>query len=375
MLGQPELLRYSRQISLAEIGISGQKKLKVSSIAIVGMGGLGSPVAFYLAAAGIGHIGIIDFDIVGMSNLHRQILHTDNFLGISKLTSATNALKARNPHIEITRHDVRLNRENAIEILENYDIIADCSDNFATRYLVNDVSVQLGIPNVYGSIYQFEGQVSIFGHRDGPCYRCLHPNPPPAGLIPSCAESGVLGVLPGVIGTLQASEILKLILEIGEPLIGRMALIDLSTSEWQTIKISKNPDCPVCSESPAIDTLIDYEEICAPIPIMTVTELNALKHDGLPFFLLDVREAHEAVVASMDADLRIPLDQLSERLSEITADYHDRIIVHCQTGIRSIQAVQLLQDSGYTRSMSLDGGILAWMDQYGGKTNDCELPL
>ncbi|MCY4159033.1 MAG: molybdopterin-synthase adenylyltransferase MoeB [Bacteroidetes bacterium] len=375
MLSRDELLRYSRQISLNEIGLHGQEKLKASSVAIIGAGGLGSPLALYLTAAGVGHIGIVDFDVVGVSNLHRQILHTNEFIGISKLDSALATLKSRNPHSKITRHDVRLNRENVLEILSNYDIVADCSDNFATRYLVNDASVLLNILNVYGSVYQFEGQVSVFGDPDGPCYRCIHPNPPSAGLIPTCAESGVLGVLPGLIGTLQANEILKILLGIGTPLIGRMALIDMLTSEWQIIEILKDPDCPLCGESPTITSLTDYEEPCPTIPVITTTELNLLKRDRLPFFLLDVRDKNEAAAVSMGADLQIPLDELSEKLPEISVGYNDRVIVHCQTGLRSRRAVQLLQEAGYTQCMSLDGGILAWMDQYSGKMNDPELPL
>lgn len=365
MLDQAEHFRYSRQISLDEVGIAGQQKLKASSVAIVGAGGLGSPLALYLAAAGVGNLGIIDFDFVGVSNLHRQILHTDKFVGFPKLESAIETLRARNPHVKFTRHDVRLTRSNALEILRNYDIVADCSDNFATRYLVNDASVLLGIPNVYGSIFQFEGQMSIFGCSNGPCYRCLHPTPPPAGLIPSCAESGVLGVLPGMIGTLQASEILKLILGLGKPLIGRMALINTLDSEWQTLTVSKNSDCPICGVSPTIDKLIDYEEFCSSQSSITAKELHSLKHHDLPFYLLDVRQTHEASSLTMGADQQIPLNELSERLSEIHADLNDRMIVHCQTGVRSQQAVQLLQGAGFTQAVSLDGGILAWIEQYG----------
>ncbi|MCY3594389.1 MAG: molybdopterin-synthase adenylyltransferase MoeB [Rhodothermaceae bacterium] len=363
MLNQAEHLRYSRQISLNELGVSGQQKLKESSVAIVGAGGLGSPLAFYLTAAGVGHLGIIDFDIVDASNLHRQILHTDEFIGVAKLESALVALEARNPYVKITRHDVRLQRDNAMEILGNYDVVADCSDNFATRYLVNDASVLLGIPNVYGSVYRFEGQITVFGDTDGPCYRCLHPAAPPAGLIPSCAESGVLGVLPGIIGTLQASEVLKLLLGLGQSLIGRMILINTLAADWQTLAVPKKSDCPLCGESPTIDALMDYEELCPSIPSIQARELKLLKQHDLPFFLLDVREIHEASAMTMDANLQIPLGELSGRLSEITADFNDRVIVHCQAGVRSKHAVQLLQSAGYTRAASLDGGILAWLEQ------------
>ncbi|MXW13427.1 MAG: molybdopterin-synthase adenylyltransferase MoeB [Rhodothermaceae bacterium] len=365
MLNQAEHLRYSRQISLSELGVSGQQKLKESSVAIVGAGGLGSPLAFYLTAAGVGHLGIIDFDIVDASNLHRQILHTDEFIGIAKLESALVALEARNPYVKITRHDVRLQRDNAMEILGNYDVVADCSDNFATRYLINDASVLLGIPNVYGSVYQFEGQITVFGDVNGPCYRCLHPALPPAGLIPTCAESGVLGVLPGVIGSLQASEVLKLLLGFGQPLIGRMALVDLLTSEWQTLKIQKDEACPICSESPTICTLVDYGDVCISEASINVTRLNMLRSQDIPIFLLDVRQAHEAAVLSMGANQQLSVDELPDRLHELSARLDDRIVVHCQTGVRSKHAVQILQNAGYLRAVSLEGGIIAWMDKYG----------
>lgn len=332
-------------------------------MAIIGAGGLGSPLALYLTAAGIGHLGIIDFDVVGLSNLHRQILHTDEFIGAPKLESAVAALRARNPHVKITRHDVRLQRDNAMDILKDYNVVADCSDNFATRYLVNDASVLLGIPNVYGSVYQFEGQITILGCADGPCYRCIHPTPPPADLIPNCAESGILGILPGVIGTLQANEALKLLLNLGQPLIGRMSLINILKADSRMLEIPKNPNCPACGDSPTIDALIDYEEFCQSIPSITVREFDRIQRSSYPYFLLDVREIHEAVAMSMGANSLIPLNQLTERLSEITADFHDHVIVHCQTGVRSKQAVRLLQNAGYTRVVSLDGGILAWMEQ------------
>ncbi len=365
MLSQAEHLRYSRQISLDALGVAGQQKLKESAVAIVGVGGLGSPLALYLTAAGVGHLGLIDDDVVGTSNLHRQILHTDEFIGTSKLDSSIAALKARNPYVRITRHDTRLQRKNAMQILRGYDIVADCSDNFATRYLVNDASVLLGITNVYGSVYQFEGQVSVFGDKNGPCYRCLHPIPPPAGLIPNCAESGVLGVLPGIIGTLQASEILKLVLDLEKSLIGRMALINILTAEWNTLALEKKTDCPVCGESPTIHALIDYEEFCPSIPEIHVQDLKKLRCRNLPFFLLDVRDLHEVSAMRMGADLQIPLEELPKRLSEITADFDDRVIVHCQKGVRSKHAVRLLQRAGYTRVASLEGGILSWMEQSG----------
>ena len=361
-LNQSEHLRYARQIALEKVGIAGQEKLKTASVLVVGVGGLGSSLSLYLAAAGVGHLGLVDFDVVKKSNLHRQILHTDEFLEASKLDSALATLKARNPHIRITLHNVRLQKENAMDILGGYDIIADCSDNFATRYLVNDACVILGIPNAYGNVYQFEGQVTVLCHSDGPCYRCLHPNPPPAGLVPTCAESGVLGVLPGLIGILQANEVLKLLLNIGRPLIGRMTLLNALDSEWKNLILPKNDDCHLCGTHPTINTLFDYDDLCATAPHISAAELNTLKNSCTPFFLLDVRRSDEAAVVSMGADQQIPVESLPDRLSEIKATLNDRIIVHCQTGLRSRHAVQILHDAGYPHAVSLDGGILAWVE-------------
>ncbi|MYH07779.1 MAG: molybdopterin-synthase adenylyltransferase MoeB [Rhodothermaceae bacterium] len=361
-LNLSEHLRYARQIALEKVGIDGQEKLKTASVLVVGVGGLGSSLSLYLAAAGVGHLGLVDFDVVKKSNLHRQILHTDEFLEASKLDSAHATLKARNPHIRITLHNVRLQKENAMDILGGYDIVADCSDNFATRYLVNDACVILGIPNAYGNVYQFEGQVTVLCHSDGPCYRCLHPNPPPAGLVPTCAESGVLGVLPGLIGILQANEVLKLLLNIGRPLIGRMTLLNALDSEWKNLTLPKNDDCHLCGKSPTIDTLIDYEDLCGTAPHISATELKTLKNRCSSFFLLDVRRADEAAVVSMGADQLIPVESLPDRLSEIKATPNERIVVHCQTGLRSRRAVQILHNAGYPRAVSLDGGILAWVE-------------
>lgn len=361
-LNQSEHLRYARQITLEEVGIAGQEKLKTASVLVVGVGGLGSSLSLYLAAAGVGHLGLVDFDVVKKSNLHRQILHTDEFLEASKLDSALATLKARNPHVRVTLHNVRLQKENAMEILQGYDTVADCSDNFATRYLVNDACVLLGIPNVYGNVYQFEGQVTVLCNSDGPCYRCLHPNPPSAGLVPTCAESGVLGVLPGLIGILQANEVLKLLLNIGRPLIGRMTLINALDSEWKSLTLPKDDDCPLCGKSPTIKTLIDYEDLCGSAPHISAAELNTLKNSCTPFFLLDVRRADEAAAVSMGANQQIPVEFLPDRLSEIKANPDERIVVHCQTGLRSRRAVQILQNAGYPHAVSLDGGILAWME-------------
>jgi len=361
MLTQSEQLRYARQSCLPEIGLSGQRQLQASSVAIVGMGGLGSPLALYLAAAGIGHLGLIDFDIVGPSNLHRQILHTDAFVGQSKIESAIRTLQERNPHVHITPHDVRLNPYNAIKILQNYDIVADCSDNFPTRYLVNDACVLLNIPNVYGSVYQFEGQLSIFADPDGPCYRCIHPAPPDQGLIPSCAESGVLGVLPGIIGTLQATEVLKLILNCGTPLVGQMLLIDTLAPRWETITLPRRVDCALCGESPTITTLMESPDLCESVPLMTIEEFSSLRCNRSSHFLLDVRQTEEASTLSMGAHQIIPVEELYERIPDIKANSDDHIIVHCQTGVRSIRAGQILRSAGFTYVKSLQGGILAWL--------------
>ena len=361
-LNQSEHLRYARQIALDQVGIAGQEKLKAASVLVVGVGGLGSSLSLYLAAAGVGHLGLVDFDVVKKSNLHRQILHTDEFLEASKLDSALAALKARNPHTRITRHNVRLEKDNAMDILQGYHIVADCSDNFATRYLVNDACVLLGIPNVYGSVYQFEGQVTVLCHSDGPCYRCLHPNLPPAGLVPTCAESGVLGILPGLIGVLQANEVLKLLLEIGRPLIGYMTLFNALGSEWKNLSLPKNDDCCLCGKSPTINTLVDYEDLCETVPHISAAELNTLRNGCSPFFLLDVRRTDETAVVSMGADQQIPVESLPDRLSEFKATPNERIVVHCQTGLRSRHAVQLLHNAGYPHAVSLDGGILAWIE-------------
>ncbi len=361
-LNQSEHLRYARQIALEKVGIAGQEKLKAASVLVVGVGGLGSPLSMYLAAAGIGNLGLVDFDVVKKSNLHRQILHTDEFLEASKLDSALATLKARNPHVRVTLHNVRLLRENAMEILQGYDIVADCSDNFATRYLVNDACVLLGIPNVYGNVYQFEGQVTVLCHSNGPCYRCLHPNPPPAGLVPTCAESGVLGVLPGLIGILQANEVLKLLLNIGRPLVGRMTLINGLDSEWKNLTFPKDDGCHLCGKSPTIKTLVDYEDFCGTAPHISAAELNTLKKSCTPFFLLDVRRVDEAAAVSIGANQQIPVESLPDRLSEIKANHDERIVVHCQTGLRSRRAVQILHNAGYPHAVSLDGGMLAWME-------------
>lgn len=371
-LSREEILRYSRHLLLPEIGMEGQKKLKAASVLLIGAGGLGSPLAMYLAAAGVGRLGIVDFDIVDETNLQRQLLHGTNDVGRSKLESARERIMDINPGVEVELHETWLTSENALELFENYDIVADGTDNFPTRYLVNDACILAGKPNVYASIYRFEGQVSVFGYADGPCYRCVYEEPPPPGLVPSCAEGGVLGVLPGTVGTIQATEVIKLICEIGEPLVGRLLLFDALNMEFRTLKVRKNPYCPLCSEKPTQTTLIDYEAFCAlpasdnliidektEVPEMTVHELKARMDAGETPFLLDVRKPHEYEIANLDAPL-IPVDELWARLEELASYRNTEIIVYCRSGIRSSHAVKLLRQSGFERAYHLKGGILAW---------------
>jgi sulfur-carrier protein adenylyltransferase/sulfurtransferase len=375
-LSQDEILRYSRHLIIPEVGKAGQQKLKAGRVLLVGAGGLGSPLGLYLAAAGVGTIGIVDFDVVDESNLQRQILHGTRDVGRAKLASARDRLADVNPHVELILHETRLTSENALQILDGYDIVVDGTDNFPTRYLVNDAAVLTGITNVYGSIFRFEGQVSVFAAPGGPCYRCLFREPPPPGMVPSCAEGGVLGVLPGIIGAAQAVETLKLLLGIGRPLVGRLQLFDALRFEWREVRVRRNPDCPVCGERPTIRELIDYDEFCGlpqaraleaaerdGIPEITATELKArLDRRDVPA-ILDVREPHEWDIASLapyGARL-IPLDELPARLTEIedTAD----IVVHCRSGVRSAKALRQLRAAGFERVWNLKGGILAWSDE------------
>jgi len=374
-LSNDELKRYGRHLTLPEVEKAGQEKLKNSSVLLVGAGGLGSPAAMYLAAAGVGHIGLVDFDTVETSNLQRQLLHGTSDVGRSKLASAKDRLHDLNPHVEVTLHDVRLTSENALEIIDGYDIVADGTDNFPTRYLINDACVLTGTPNVYASIFRFEGQVSVFATPDGPCYRCAYPEPPPPGLVPSCAEGGVLGVLPGLVGTLQATEVIKMLLGIGDPLIGRLLLIDTLPMTFRTLNIQKNPDCPICSDNPTQTELIDYEAFCGisaqngtddsmhTVPETTVSDLHARREAGNAPFILDVRQPREADIASLGADQLIPVDELADRLDELKADRDDEIVVHCRSGARSAKATQLLRDRGYSNVKNLAGGILAWSDE------------
>ena len=365
-LTKAELARYHRHLIMPEVGPEGQKKIKNASVLCVGAGGLGSPLALYLAAAGVGRLGIVDFDVVDESNLQRQILHDTPSVGTSKLTSAKKRLLALNPNISVETHETQLNSTNAIELFKKYDIIADGTDNFPTRYLVNDACVLTGKPNVYGSIFRFEGQLSVFGAKDGPCYRCLYPEPPPPGLVPSCAEAGVLGVLPGVIGTMQAIEALKLILGIGKPLVGRLMLYDALEQSWRTLKVKKNPACPVCGENPTIVTPIDYEAFCGlkekptvTIPEISVQDLKAKIDKKEKIVLLDVREPHEYEIAKIAGSTLIPLGALPERYTEL--DKSAVLIVHCKMGGRSARAVSLLREKGYDAT-NVAGGINAWSE-------------
>jgi len=365
-LTKPELARYHRHLIMPEVGAEGQKRLKNASVLCVGAGGLGSPLALYLAAAGVGRIGIIDFDVVDESNLQRQIIHDTPSVGTSKLASAKKRLNALNPHVKIETHEARLTSANAVELFKQYDVIADGTDNFATRYLVNDACVLTGRPNAYGSIFRFEGQLAVFGLPDGPCYRCLYPEPPPPGLVPSCAEAGVLGVLPGVIGTMQAIEAIKLILGIGRPLSGRLMLYDALEQSWRTLKVRKNPACPVCSENPAIKAPVDYEAFCGmkekpafAIPEMSVQDLKAKLDKKDIFVLLDVREPHEYEIAKIAGSTLIPLGALPDRLGEL--DKSSKVVVHCKMGGRSAKAVTLLREKGFD-AVNVAGGINAWAE-------------
>jgi adenylyltransferase/sulfurtransferase len=377
VLSPDELQRYSRHLTLPDFGQDGQEKLKAASVLLVGAGGLGSPAAMYLAAAGVGRIGLVDFDSVEASNLQRQVLYGASDVGDSKLNAARSRLEDLNPHVTIETHEVRLTSDNALDIIADYDVVADGTDNFPTRYLVNDACVMTGTPNVYASIFRFEGQVSVFGTEDGPCYRCVYEEPPPPGLVPSCAEGGVLGILPGMVGTMQATEVIKLIAGIGEPLIGRLLMVDALSMTFRTLKLRKNPDCPVCSENPSQTELIDYEAFCGlpstngssdesdtdddtmSVPEMTVQELKRRRDAGEGPFVLDVRKPFEASIADIGADLLIPHEQVDNRLDELEAHKNEEIIVHCRSGARSEEAARVLRAHGFN-AKNLKGGTLAW---------------
>src|SRR5688572_3318078 len=368
-LSHAEMLRYSRHLLLPEVGVSGQRKLKASRVLAVGAGGLGSPLSLYLAAAGVGTIGIVDFDVVDLTNLQRQIVHGTSTLGRPKLDSAQARLTDLNPNVKIERHETRLTSQNAMEILREYDIIVDGTDNFPTRYLVNDACVLLGKPNVYGSIFRFEGQASLFYAEQGPCYRCLYSEPPPPGLVPSCAEGGVLGVLPGIIGSIQALETIKWIIGAGNSLIGRLLLFDALKLRFRELELRKDPACPLCGTNPTIRELIDYEAFCGigaehsyEGPEITAEELKAeLDQKGGEMVLVDVREPHEWEIAHIEGATLIPLNQLPERLAEL--DGHAEIVTHCHHGARSMKALEILRGAGFGKVRSLAGGIDAWAER------------
>ena len=372
-LSPEELARYSRHLILPEVGLEGQRKLKAARVLCVGAGGLGSPLAFYLAAAGVGTLGLVDFDVVDSSNLQRQIIHFTRDIGRKKLDSAAEKLNALNPALNVVKHETLLSSANALEILKDYDIVADGTDNFPTRYLVNDACVLLRKPNVYGSIFRFEGQASVFAAEKGPCYRCLYPEPPPPGLVPSCAEGGVLGILPGLLGIIQATEAIKLILGQGEPLIGRLLLVDALGMRFRDLKLRKNPECPVCGQHPTVTQLIDYQQFCgiAPptpqekavkngIPQMSVHELKQRLDSGGDLLVLDVREPYEYQIANIGGQL-IPMNEVPRRLGEI--DPNREIVVHCAVGGRSQRVAEFLKQNGYEKVSNLAGGIKAWSEQ------------
>jgi len=385
-LSNEEIARYSRHLILPEVGMEGQQKLKAAKVLCVGTGGLGAPLALYLTAAGVGTIGLVDFDVVDESNLQRQVIHSQATVGKLKVDSAEQMLKGLNKNVNIIKHNTMLTSANALEIFKDYDVIADGTDNFQTRYLVNDACVLTGKPNAYGSIFRFEGQASVFATETGPCYRCLYPEPPPPGLVPSCAEGGVLGILPGLVGIIQATEVIKLILGIGEPLIGRLLLVDSLAMTFRTLKLRKNPDCPMCGTH-EIKELIDYDQFCGiekpkavgplevaqhaavgdatmqdGIPQVSVETLKAKRDAGEDFLLLDVREPHEYQIAQIGGKL-IPLGVVGQRLSEIV-DYKDKeILVHCRSGARSQKAALELKAAGFEHVANVAGGILAWADR------------
>ena len=371
-LSKEEVLRYSRHLIMPEVGMEGQLKLKQAKVLCIGAGGLGSPLSLYLAAAGVGKLGLVDFDVVDFTNLQRQVIHGTSDVGRTKLESARDTLLEINPHVEIESFETRLTSDNALEIFREYDVVADGTDNFPTRYLVNDACVLLGKPNAYASIFRFEGQASIFYAEQGPCYRCLYPEPPPPGLVPSCAEGGVLGVLPGIMGCIQAMETIKLILGRGDSLIGRLLLFDALGMKFRELKLRKNPDCPICGTHRTITKLIDYEQFCGirgeehipvqtGIPEITPVEVKKKMDAHEPFVLIDVREPHEYQICSIPGSKLIPLGEVAKRMNELNSA--DEIVVHCKSGMRSAKAVDLLMKSGFLKIHNMKGGILAWSDQ------------
>ena len=376
-LTHDEVKRYSRHLIMPEVGMQGQRRLKGARVLCVGAGGLGAPASLYLTAAGVGTLGLVDFDTIDFSNLQRQVLFTTADVGRPKLQAAAARLSGLNPEVRVVTHETRLTAQNALEIFRDYDVVVDGADNFPTRYLVNDACVLLGKPNAYGSIFRFDGQASVFATRGGPCYRCLYPEPPPPGLVPSCAEGGVLGVLPGIVGTIQAAEAIKLITGIGETLAGRLLLFDALTMEFRMMKLRRDPNCPVCGDRPTVTALIDYEQFCGIAPARTassgglppewetsVESLKARIDRQDPVWILDVREPHEAAICRIAGATLIPLGELPKRLAEIPhgASAPD-IVVHCKMGGRSAKAVRLLREQGFDRATNLAGGILAWIDR------------
>ena len=370
-LTNEEIQRYSRHLIMPEVGIEGQQKLKAAKVLCVGAGGLGAPLAMYLAAAGVGTLGLIDFDVVDVTNLQRQIIHGTKDIGKKKIDSAFETLTDINPHVKLIRHEVALTSENALDILKDYDVVVDGTDNFPTRYLVNDACVLLGKPNVYGSIFRFEGQVTVLCTDDGPCYRCLYPEPPPPGLVPSCAEGGVLGILPGTVGMLQATETLKLILGIGKPLIGRLMIYNALDMDFRFFKVRRDPAWAPGTPHPTIKKLIDYQEFCgvphgseepapvaSPVAELTVKELKSKLDRKDNFVLLDVREVHEYQICNLPDAKLIPLGTLPQRLNELNPA--DEIVVHCRTGVRSGKACGILKEAGFKNVWNVKGGILAW---------------
>jgi molybdopterin/thiamine biosynthesis adenylyltransferase/rhodanese-related sulfurtransferase/molybdopterin converting factor small subunit len=370
-LSKEEILRYSRHLIMPEVGMEGQLKLKNAKVVLIGTGGLGAPLGMYLAAAGIGRIGLVDFDVVDFTNLQRQVIHGTKDVGRKKLDSAADTMLDINPFVEIDRHETALSSENALQILRDYDIVVDGTDNFPTRYLVNDACVLLGKPNVYGSIFRFEGQATVFAYQGGPCYRCLYPEPPPPGLVPSCAEGGVLGILPGTVGLIQATETVKLILGIGEPLVGRLLLYDALAMRFRELKLRRNQECPVCGDHPTIHELIDYQQFCGipnqphePVAVegdIEPTDVKAKMDRGDQFVLIDVREPHEYQICSIPNAKLIPLGDLPKRVNEL--DSADEIIAHCKSGMRSAKAVEFLKQAGFRKVRNMKGGILAWSDK------------
>jgi len=374
-LSQDEIKRYSRHLIMPEVGMDGQRKLKSGSVLCIGAGGLGSPAAMYLAAAGIGRIGIVDFDVVDYSNLQRQLLHGTKDVGRSKNESAKSRLLDLNPHVQVDTYEAALSSQNALELFKDYDVILDGTDNFPTRYLVNDACVLTGKPNAYGSIFRFEGQASVFAAKNGPCYRCLYPEPPPPGLVPSCAEGGVLGVLPGIIGVIQATETVKLILGIGEPLIGRFMIYDALKMRFRELKLKKDPDCPVCGTHPTVTKLIDYEQFCGIRPEPQTAQTGATVNEweitpvdlkkkldaGETPFILDVREPNEYQINRIPGSTLIPLGELPRRYQELPRDRE--IVAHCKMGGRSAKAQDFLKSVGFSNVKNLKGGILEWIDK------------